>query len=166
MRRTLVSITVAALATWVADAAYAGLPVLLRTPGAEAVELNHGNGRAVVTGRGALLVHIGRGRLRIVDRPGGGRPALSDTCRRRAHRVSRTTLEVRGRNVGCFIWSGAGGGSWQAVMRGRNINASGQVRGSLTLDAVNTGRVGTFRIGGGALRAWPRRVRTFALLGT
>lgn len=166
MRRTLVTMAVAALATWVADAAYAGSSVLLRTPGAEAVELHRGNGRAVVTGRGALLVSMARGRLRIVDRPGGGRPSLSERCRSRAHRVSRTTLEVRGRNVGCFIWSGPRGGSWQAVIRGRGISASGQVRGSLTLDAVNSGRVGTFRIGGGGLRPWPRRVRTFALYGT
>src|SRR4029453_18810919 len=100
MRPTLVLVTVAALATWVVDAAFARVPVLLRTPGSECLELRSGNGRAVVTGRGSLGLNIRSGRLRIVDLPQAGTPNLTSRCRRRARRASPTTLEIRGRNIG------------------------------------------------------------------
>jgi hypothetical protein len=164
MRRTLVLVTVAALATWVVDAAFARVPVLLRTPGSEFLELRSGNGRAVVTGRGSLGLNIRSGRLRIVDLPQAGTPNLTSRCRRRARRVSPTTLEIRGRNIGCVIWSGEDGGRWQAILRGRLIDASGKVRGSLTLDAVDRGPTGRFSIGAdGSWHDWPRRARTYAL---
>lgn len=140
-----------------------GAHVLARTPETELVELRGGAGRGVVTGKGALLLHLRRGQVRLVDRPGGGRPNLNRSCRRRAERVSPTTLEIRGRNFGCFISSENDGGPWQVVMRGRGISASGRVKGSLTLDAVETGRLGRFRIGQGDWRRWPRAVRTFVL---
>jgi hypothetical protein len=163
MRRLLVLATLAALATGAAETAFAQAPVLLRTPGSEFVELKGGNGRAVVTGRGSLAVSMRRGTLRIVDLPQRGRPHLSSECRQRARRVSRTTLQLRGRTIGCLIWSGETGGRWQAVMRGRGISASGRVKGSLTLDAVDTGRTGRFRIGVRSLRRWPRAVQTYVL---
>ena len=117
----------------------------------------------MVTRRGSLLVNVGQGRIRIVDLRGGGRPNLSDKCRRRARRVSPTAVELEGRNIGCLIWSGPNGGPWQAIMRGRRISASGSVRGSLTLDAANRGLPGRYRIAGGQFRQWPRRARTFEL---
>ena len=164
MRRTLVLITVAALATGAADAAFARAPVLLRTPGSEFIELRSGNGRAVVTGRGSLGLNIRTGRLRIVDLPQAGRPHLTSRCQRRARRVSPTTLEIVGRNIGCVIWSGESGGRWQAVLRGRLIDASGKVRGSLTLDGVRRGPTGRFSIGAdGSWANWPRNARTYGL---
>jgi hypothetical protein len=164
MRRTLVLVTVAALATWLADAAFAGVPVMVRTPGSEFVELRSGNGRGVITGRGSLGLNIRAGRLRIVDLPRGGRPNLSNRCRHRARRVSPTTLEIVGRHIGCVIWSGENGGRWQAVLRGRLIDASGKVRGSLTLDGVARGPTGRFSIGAdGSWANWPRNARTYAL---
>jgi hypothetical protein len=163
MRRILVLVTVAALAIGAAESAFGAVPVMLRTPGAEFVELSGGNGRAVVARRGYLFVAINSGRLRLVDLPGAGLPNLSQPCRQRARRVSATTIEISGRNIGCRIWSGADGGPWQAIMRGRGISASGTVRGSLTLDAANTGPAGRFRIAGGEWRQWPRRARTFEL---
>jgi hypothetical protein len=163
MRRLLVLATIAALATGAAEAALAQAPALFRTPGSEFVELQGGNGRAVVTGRGSIAVSMRRGRLRIVDLPQRGRPHLSSECRERARRVSPTTLQIRGRTIGCLIWSGEDGGRWQAVMRGRGIHASGRVLGSLTLDAVDRGRTGRFRIGGGNWQRWPRAVQTYGL---
>ena len=161
MRRTVVLFTVAALATAAVDVAFGSARVLLRTPGAEYVELRNGKGRAVVTGRGSIQIQMERGRLRIVDLRGAGRPYLSSRCQRRAQRVSPTTLEIRDRNIGCVIWSGEDGGRWQAIMRGRGIDASGKVRGSLTLDAVDRSPTGSFRIGGaGGWRAWPRKAHT------
>src|SRR5262245_43729320 len=164
MRRSLVLITVAALATWAADAAFAQVPVLLRTPGSEFLELRSGNGRAVITGRGSVGLNIRSGRLRIVDLRGDGRPNLTSRCQRRARRVSPTTLEIIGRNIGCVIWSGESGGRWQAVLRGRLIDASGKVRGSLTLDAVRRGATGRFSIGADQnWSSWPRNARTYGL---
>jgi hypothetical protein len=161
MSRILLILALASVALAAAPAE--AVPVLTRTPEAELVELRGGAGRGVVTGRGALLLHLRRGQVRLVDRPGGGRPNLNRSCRRRAKRVSETTLEIRGRDIGCFISSENNGGPWQAVMRGRGISASGSVKGSLTLDAVDTGRPGKFRIGGGDWRRWPRTVRTYVL---
>jgi hypothetical protein len=163
MRRILVLVMVAGLAIGAAEAASGAVPVLLRTPGAEHVELRGGNGRAVITRRGTLLVNVRQGQIRIVDLPGGGVPNLSDQCRRRVTRVSPTTLVLRGRNIGCQVWSGVNGGPWQVIMRGRGINAGGIVRGSVTLDGANTGPVGQYRIAGETWKRWPRRVRTFEL---
>jgi hypothetical protein len=164
MRRTTVLITVAAMATWAADAAFAHVPIMQRTPGSEFIELRSGNGRAVVTGRGSIGLNIRSGRLRIVDLRGAGRPNLTDRCQRRARRVSPTTLEIVGRNIGCVIWSGETGGRWQAVLRGRLIDASGKVKGSLTLDGVRRGPTGRFSIGAdGNWSSWPRHARTYGL---
>jgi hypothetical protein len=163
MRQLLVLIAVAGLATGAAEAAFGVVPVKLRTPGAELLDLQNGRGRAVVTRRGSLLVQIVRGKLRVVDVAGGSPPNVSDACRRRARRVSATTIELRGRRIGCRIWSGKNGGPWQVVMKGRGISASGIVRGSLTLDARDRGPLGLYRIGARDWQRWPRNARTIAL---
>jgi hypothetical protein len=163
MRRILVPLAVAALAAGVAEAATASVPVLLRTPGAELVSLQGGNGRAALTKRGSLLIIVDRGQLRIVDLVGRGRPNLNDSCRRRAERVSTRTVEIRGRNIRCNVWSGDNGGPWQVIIRGRGINVSGRVLGSLTLDGADTGETGMYRIAGRSPRPWPRSARTFVL---
>lgn len=161
MRRLLVLATVAALAAGSAETAFGAVPVLLRTPGAELVELRDGNGRAAVAGKGALNIQLDRGRIRIVDLSDAGRPNL--TCQRRIRRVSPRTVEIRGRDVRCLVWSGANGAKWQAIIRGRGASAGGSVRGSVTLDAVDSGPTGRFRIGGSAWRSWPRSPRTHVL---
>lgn len=163
MRQILVLVMVAGLAIGAAEAAHGAVPVLLRTPDAEGFDLSGGNGRAVVARRGSLFLIMGSGRLRIVDLRGGGTPNINSECRQRARRVSATTVEVTGRNIRCRIWSGDGGGPWQAIMRGRRISASGVARGSLTLDGANAGSVGQYRIAGGQWRQWPRQARTFEL---
>lgn len=163
MRRVLVLLTIAVLAAGAAEATYGAVPLLLRTPGAELIELRGGKGRAAVTKRGSLLVNIGSGRLRIVDLVGQGRPNLSDRCQSRARRVSPRTVQIRGRNIGCFISSDENGGPWQVIMRGRRISASGVVKGSLTLDGADRGDPGQYRIAGGEWRRWPRTAQTFGL---
>lgn len=57
---------------------------------------------------------------------------------------------------------------WRVRLNGVGINASGFVRGCMTLDGVNTGPTGLYRIGeGGRLKPWPRSAWTRALpLGT
>jgi hypothetical protein len=163
MRRTLLLVMIAGLAMGAAEAASAAVPVLLRTPGAEQLELRGGNGRAVIARRGVLLVSIGSGKLRIVDLPGAGRPNLNDRCRNRSRRVRPNAVEVTGTNIRCQIWSGENGGPWQVVIRGRRISASGIAKGSLTLDAANSGPTGQYRIAGESWKRWPRQARTFPL---
>jgi hypothetical protein len=161
MRRNVVVTFVAALAMWAADASYGQAGFALRTPGAELIELRTGYGRAVIGRRGSVLIRVAVGQIRVVDLPGGGRPNRS--CNKRGVRVSRSTVRYSGSDVRCRVWSGTRGGPWQAVITGRRINASGSVRGSLTLDAFNTGPRGWYRIAGRALRLWPRTTRTFEL---
>jgi hypothetical protein len=159
MRQLLVLIAVAGLATGAAEAAFGVVPVKLRTPGAEFLDVRGGSGRAVVTRRGSLNVNIGRGRLRIIDLPGGTLPKINCDARW----VSATTRQIRGRNIRCLIWSGDAVAPWQVVMKGRRINASGRVRGSLTLDARDSGRLGVYRIAGRDWKRWPRNARTIVL---
>lgn len=154
---------IAGFAIGAAEAASAEVPVLLRTPGAEQLELRGGNGRAVIARRGSLFLTVGSGRVRIVDLPGAGKPNLNPPCQRRARRVRPNAVEVTGTNIGCRIWSGENGGPWQVVIRGRRISASGIVKGSLTLDAANTGPTGQYRIAGESWKHWPRQARTFPL---
>jgi hypothetical protein len=158
MRQLLVLLSAAALAMGAIDAALGS--VLLRTPGAEFVEVSNGNGRAAVTGRGALNIQIDRGEIRIVDLADPGRRILS--CRSRVHRVSARTVEIRGRDVRCLVWSGSSA-RWQAIMTGRGISASGSVRGSLTLDAAERRTLGRYRIAGRSWQRWPRSAHTYVL---
>jgi hypothetical protein len=165
MRRILILSLVASMAAVATESAAASVLEPRRTAGAQLVELTGGNGRAAVVRRGALLITMNRGRLRIVDLVlgDGRRPSMSQTCRSRARRVSSRTLEIRGRNIGCVVSTGPSGAPWQAIMEGRGINASGSVKGSLTLDGTNSGPTGRFRIGGGASRPWPRFPQTYSL---
>ena len=161
MRRSIVLISVAALAMGAADASSAQTGYSLRTPGAELIELRAGNGRAVIGRRGSVLIRVAVGRIRVVDLPTGRRPNRS--CNKRGVRVSRSTVQYSGTDVRCRVWSGDRGGPWQAVITGRRIYAGGSARGSLTLDAFNTGPTGTYRIAGSALKRWPRAARTYTL---
>jgi hypothetical protein len=157
MRRTLF-LTLLAAASLAAGGAAEAATTAFRTPGAQAFELRTGNGRAVVSRRGSLNTRVVRGRVRIIDLPGGSRPSRS--CNRRGIRISRVAVEYRGRDVRCLVW---GPGPWQVVIQGRGIYASGKARGSLTLDGVNSGSPGIYKIGSRDFRRWPRAPRTFVL---
>jgi hypothetical protein len=157
MRRTTFLTLLAAVSLAAGSAAEAATTTF-RTPGAQSFELRAGNGRAVVSKQGSLNSRIVRGRVRIIDLPGGSRPSRS--CNRRGIRISRVAVEYRGRDVRCLVW---GSGPWQVVMQGRGIYVSGKARGSLTLDGVNVGSPGIYKIGSRDFRPWPRAPRTFVL---
>jgi hypothetical protein len=157
MRRTLLSLVVAAAAL-AAGGAPAAVTSSAVTAGGESVQTFNGNGRAVVAKRGSVLSAVRRGRIRVVDLPGGRRPSRS--CDRRGRRVSPIAVQYRGRDVRCRVW---GAGPWRVTFRGRGISVSGIVRGSLTLDALDTGRTGKYKIGDRPRRPWPRAARTFRL---
>jgi hypothetical protein len=152
---------VVALAATVAPMASAA-DVAARTPGAQGFELRNGHGRAVISRRGTMFVNLGVGRVRVIDLPGGKVPRHG--CNIEGRRVSETTMEYRGRDVRCSVSSLGGARPWQLVIRGHRIFASGVVRGSLTLDAFDTGPAGRFQIGDGPVRRWPRVARTYSLI--
>jgi hypothetical protein len=161
MRRLMVLTLVAGLAIGAADAAYSWT-VFPRTPGSQFVEVRNGNGRAVISRRGSVIITVARfGVVRLVDLPGNGHPNMN--CNKSGRRISATTLEYAGSNLRCRVSSGQAGAPWQSVVRGRGIFVSGVVKGSLTLDAFNSGRAGTFRIGSGGWRVWPRSAHTYVL---
>jgi len=164
MRQSLVLVGLATLATGAATAAYGQIPALPRTAGSELVELRNGNGRAVVARQGTILVTVRRGRIRVVDLRGGGRPVIS--CNKRLRRVSATTVQTLGFDLRCFVSSGKDGsrGPWQVVIRGRGIFASARVLGSVTLDAVNEGPRGRYKIADQPWKRWPRNPQTYVLL--
>ncbi|HEY7562850.1 MAG TPA: hypothetical protein VH650_11800 [Gaiellaceae bacterium] len=152
---------VPALAVTLAPTAVAA-DVAARTPGAQSFELRNGHGRAAITRRGTVFVNLGSGRVRVIDLPGGKAPR--HRCSGDKRRISETTLEYRGRDLLCSVSSRGQARPWQLVIRGRRIFASGVVRGSLTLDAFDEGRTGTFQIGDGPVERWPRVVRTYSLV--
>ena len=159
MRRILVLLLLATVLVAAETAASAPAPMTaFRTPNSQWVELRGGKGRAVLARRGAININVRRGRVRVVDLAGGSRPR-GKCGRKRAVRVTKYAVEYRGRRIRCLIW---GSGPWQVIMTGRGINASGRVRGSLTLDGVRFGS-GEFRIGDGSFRSWPGSPRTFIL---
>jgi hypothetical protein len=160
MRRTLLG-AVVLLALGVTEpalAAKAGKPIPLgRTPGSDYLELKRGHGRAAVTKQGALAIVVRRGRVRVVDRPGGERPRAS--CNRTGKRVSSTTVQYRGRDVRCLV---RGTGPWQVIIKGSGISASGRVKGSLTLNAAADKPRGRYRVGqSGPYKRWPRAAQTY-----
>lgn len=150
LRRLLLGALVAGLLVVpAADAATAA-----RTPGSVGLSLKYGHGRAKISWRGSLLGWGIRGRIvatnNVVVRNWSSRVRLTDTVT--AYRGRRMTVRVYGTS-----------GLWRVKIKGRGINVSGVVRGSLTLDGADTGRTGKYSIGGADFRPWPRLARTFSL---
>ncbi|HSK16796.1 MAG TPA: hypothetical protein VK915_11585 [Gaiellaceae bacterium] len=161
MRRTVlclvVLVPVVAVGPALAAGPKAGEPIpLARTPGSELVEVKRGHGRAVITKKGSIVVVVRRGRIRVVDRPGGDRPTFR--CNRPPVRVSSTTVQVRGKDIRCLVF---GAGPWQVIAKGAGVNASGRVRGSLTLQATPGKRRGLYRVGQGNFKRWPLAATTY-----
>jgi hypothetical protein len=151
LRRWVVgAIAVGFLAVPAADAT----TTAARTTGAVGVSLKYGHGRAKISWRGSLLGWGIRGRIvatdNVVVRNWSSRVRLTDNVT--AYRGSRMTVRVYGTS-----------GLWRIKVKGRGINVSGVVRGSLTLNGVDTGRTGKYSIAGADFRPWPRVTRTFTL---
>ncbi|HWB56496.1 MAG TPA: hypothetical protein VG479_06140 [Gaiellaceae bacterium] len=159
-RLALLALTPALAVTLVPTASAADIAA--RTPGAQGFELKNGHGRAVISRRGTVFVNLGRGRIRVIDLPGGKAPHRE--CNTEGRRVGDSAMEYRGRDVRCNVSSLGAARPWRVVIRGRKIFAAGVVRGSLTLDAFDKGRRGRFQIGDGPLRRWPRAAHTYRLL--
>ena len=118
--------------------------------GGKPLSLKDGRGYAAVGSRdGAILGSVTRGRVRATNATVYG----CDTRRR----LNRTTVLCIGRNIDFS----ATGRRWRIVVRGTGINASGKLKGSVTLEGTH----GTYSLesGGADPRPWPRKARTFWL---
>lgn len=134
--------------------AYGQLPRGLAL-GGDAVSLENGRGVVVVTSRdGAMLGTIARGSVRIHDMPRGHVTSVRVWgCERRRRPARRTVLCV-GRGLRFRIEYG----TWRATLRGRGIDASAVVEGSLAIKGTR----GTLIIEDEE-RRWPRELETFSL---
>jgi hypothetical protein len=134
----------------------AGARVAARTPGSVYLQLTDGAGIAKVNRRGNFLGRVRRGRI-VATR----NVTLGGCAARRA--LSSTLVECRGRGITFRTPSDV---RWRLRLRGHGIYASGFVHGCLTLNGVNTGYPGTFKIRqDGRTRVWPRRARQYGLGG-
>jgi hypothetical protein len=128
--------------------------VLLRTSGGVQVGLEDGHGFAKLRSRGTLLGRIRRGRVVATENVFVGHWTEK-------RRVFDRLIAYRGRRMTLRVFSGDG--AWVVRLRGGGINVSGVVRGSLTVNGVNSGPTGRYTIDGGAEHPWPRSRRTFQL---
>ncbi len=124
--------------------------------GGESLSLEGGRGYAVVTSRdGTMLGSVGRGRIVFRNFRRGAETEWKVWGCDRRRRVARRTVCI-GRNLSFRVVDGR----WRVALRGRGINASAVLQGSVTLE----GTAGTYAIGDPAdKRSWPRSARTFFL---
>jgi hypothetical protein len=125
---------------------------LARTPGSVEFQLLNGAGTARVRHRGNFLGHVARGRIVATNSV-----TLSGCESRRA--LSATLKECRGTDLG---FRTPGWTKWRVRLSGRGIDAAGYVAGCATLNGVDSGNRGRFRIGS-VVRGWPVEARTYRL---
>ncbi len=157
LRLLLLSAVLALTVTAAGEAA----TVSARTSGSESFELSRGKGQAIMAKRGAVLGTVGRGKIKITNLADGPRPKGYVTgCERRRGSWSGV-LVCRGRDLRFYVYDG----TWRVRLSGRGINASGVVRGYLSLGPLSerAGSSGWYAIGDGPFRPWPASWRTFRL---
>jgi hypothetical protein len=132
---------------------------LARTSGSVYVQFMHGAGAAKVRYRGNFLGRVGRGRIVATRNVIVGGYASRRT-------LDSGLIEYRGPDSAhaSMSFRTPGDVAWRLRLFGHGIDATGFVRGCMTLDAVNVGPTGSFKIGqSGTTRPWPRAARTYRL---
>jgi hypothetical protein len=144
------------IATAVPTAAQAQDPRVLAGADGESLSLADGRGLAIVTSRdGAMFGNVARGRIVINDLPRGARTTVEVSGCERRRRPNRRIFVCAGSDLGFSV----AGGRWRAVISGTGIDASAVLEGALSLK----GNRGTYQVGDGRERRWPRRARTLQL---
>jgi hypothetical protein len=127
---------------------------LERTAGSRYVQFAEGAGVAKVRLAGNFFGRVGRGRIVAT------RNVIVSGCASRRP-VSEALMECRGRRI---TFRAQASTIWSVRLSGHRINASGFVRGCMTLNGVDGSDPGRFKIGQyAALRAWPRTATTYTL---
>jgi hypothetical protein len=125
-----------------------------RTPGSAEIELQQGAGMAKIRYRGTLLGHVVRGRVRATNN-------VKVTGWEFRRRLSPTLVAYRGTDLYFRVYNTQG--RWRLQLNGRGINAGGFVRGCMTLDGVDVGWTGRYRIASPDFKRWPRKPMRYAL---
>jgi hypothetical protein len=149
MRRLFLFLMIAGLVA--VPAAEATVP---RTPGNVYLQLSNGAGSANVRYVGNLLGHVRRGRILAT-----GNVIVSGYDAPPRH-LRNGLVEYHGRYLGFRTPASA----WRLRVTGRGINASGFVRGCMTLNGRDLGDPGDFKIDQeGRTSRWPRAATRYRL---
>jgi hypothetical protein len=136
--------------------ASAARAALQRTPSSAYLQLLDGRGTAKVRYLGNFLGRIGRGRI-VATR----KVTVSGWSHRRV--MSSGLIAYRGRHLSFRTPPDA---RWRLRLYGRNIDASGFVRGCMRLNGADSGDPGDYRIGeSNPLHRWPRTSTGYRLGG-
>ena len=147
------------LGAFVVPAALMAQSVPARTTGSVPLSLKSGRGLAIIKSRGALLGRTRAGRIVAT-------PNVVVRCWRYRTRLASGMVRYRGLREGCAyktFYVSSDDGRWRVRIKGRGIDVSGVVRGSLALNGANTGWTGTYSIAGSRYRRWPRTLHTYSL---
>lgn len=143
VRRSLLAILMVALAT---------AATAVAQPSASGIELARGSGRAVLALQGAVLGALEHGRVTV--------RILSDQTRWKvdghewSQRLASGAIVYGGEEIRFRLFRGR----WRLVVDGTGIDASAVGRGTVTLRGM-----GTYVLGGGAPKPWPKAPKTFRL---
>jgi hypothetical protein len=130
-----------------------------RTNGSVYVQFMHGAGSAKVRFRGNFLGRVERGRI-VATR----NVNVSGYASKRT--LASGLIEYRGPNAShaAMGFRTPADLAWRLRLFGRGIDATGFVRGCMTLNGVDVGATGSFKIGqAGTTRPWPRAATNYRL---
>jgi hypothetical protein len=125
-----------------------------RTPGTAAIELRAGAGTAKIRFRGTLIGYVARGKIVATNN-------VTVTGQESRRRISPSLVAYRGSELRFKVFNT--NGQWRLRLNGRGISASGFVRGCMTLNGVDSGPTGWYRIESSDFRRWPRQATTYKL---
>jgi hypothetical protein len=138
----------------------AGATIAPRTPGSVYLQFREGAGVAKVRFKGNFFGRIARGRI-VTTR----NVTVSGYSTRRV--LASGLIEYRGPNSQSTFMgfrTPQPPARWRLRLFGRGIYASGFVGGCMTLNGVDTGPTGLFKIGQDSVfRAWPRATTAYRL---
>jgi hypothetical protein len=153
MRRRLLLICIMLVAGVVAVPTSSAV-ILDRTLGSAEIELRAGAGVAKIRFRGTFIGYVARGRIVATNN-------VTVTGSESRRRISPTLIAYRGTELRFKVYSTAG--RWRLRLSGRGISAGGFVRGCMTLNALDVGPTGWYRIQSPDFKRWPRQARTYKL---
>jgi hypothetical protein len=152
MRRAALVIAILGATLFASGAEAASLEPL--TANAQALSLDGGHGLAIIALRGSVLGTLRHGRL-IVKIPRRSRAVAYVYGAESKRKLSARRTLYRGYRLRYRVF----GGAWRLRIEGRGIDAGAAGRGWFGLQGTR----GTYSIGGGAYRLWPRVYKTFTL---
>jgi hypothetical protein len=158
VRRPILVLTLASLALAAVSPAQPATFPATRVAGSEWLELADGRGFASFGQRGAAVGKVRRGRVRVANLADTGAPkGWVRGCESKSGQLSGR-IYCSGTRLRFYIHEGR----WRIRTKGRGIDVSAVIRGSVGLDGAACTRC-TFKIGDRPRRRWPATLRFFAV---